>query len=43
MLGARRTFYRWVVLVYEVALDELYGQATLTNTTTTDHHQLVFP
>jgi hypothetical protein len=31
-----------VILVDEVALDELYGQARLSDTTTADHHELVF-
>ena len=41
--GAAHTFDCRVVLVYEVALDELDGQATLSHTTTADNHQLVFP
>jgi len=36
-----RTFNRWVVLVDEVALDELDGQARLADTTSADHDELV--
>lgn len=36
-----RTFDCRVVLVDEVALDELDGQTRFTDTTTADHHQLV--
>lgn len=42
-LGVMRTFYRRVVLVDEVALDELDGETTLSHATATDDHQLVFP
>ena len=41
--GRLRTFDGRVVLVDEVALDELDGQATLTNTTATNNYKLVFP
>ncbi len=41
--GVLRTFNGRVVLVYEVALDELDGQTTLSDTTTTDYHELIFP
>lgn len=37
-----RTFNCWVVLVDEVALDQLDGQARFTHTTATDDDQLVF-
>lgn len=36
------TFNCWVVLVHEVTLDQLDGQARLSDATTTDNHQLVF-
>lgn len=36
------TFNRWIVLVHEVTLDQLDGQAGLSDTTTADNHQLVF-
>lgn len=43
-MGRRlRTFDGRVIFVDEVALDELDGQTTLTNTTTTDDYELVFP
>jgi hypothetical protein len=38
-----RTFDGRVIFVDEVALDKLDGQTTLSNTTATDDHQLVFP
>jgi hypothetical protein len=38
-----RTFDGRIVFVDEMALDELDGQATLSDTTTTDYHELVFP
>lgn len=40
--GGGRTFNGRVVLVYEVALDELYGQAGFTNTSASYHDELVF-
>lgn len=39
--GLQRTFNSRIVLVDEVALDELDGQAGFTNTTASDNHQLV--
>ena len=36
------TFNCWIVLVHEVTLDQLDGQAGLSDATTTDNHQLVF-
>jgi hypothetical protein len=36
------TFNCWIVLVYEVTLDQLDGQAGLSDATTADNHQLVF-
>lgn len=41
--GVLRTFNGRVVLVYEVALDELDGQTTLSDTTAADDDELVFP
>lgn len=41
--GRLRTFDGRVIFVDEVALDELDGQTTLSNTTTTDYDELVFP
>ena len=38
-----RTFDCWVVFVHEMTLDQLDCEATLSHTTTTDNHQLVFP
>lgn len=38
-----RTFDRRIIFIHEVALDELDGQTTLSHTTTSDHHELVFP
>jgi len=43
VLRRLRTFDGRVVFVDEMALDELDGQATLSDTTTTDYHELVFP
>lgn len=40
--GAALTFNRRVIFVNEVALDQLNRQARLSDTTTTDNHQLVF-
>ena len=42
-MGRRRTFNGRVVLVDEVALDQLDGEATLSYTATTDNNQFVFP
>ena len=39
---ARLTLYGRVVLVDEVGLDELNGQARLSHTSTADYDQLVF-
>ena len=36
------TFNCWIVLVHEVALDQLDSQTRLADTTTADDHQLVF-
>jgi hypothetical protein len=36
------TFNCWIVLVHEVTLDQLDGQAGLSDATTADNHQLVF-
>lgn len=38
-----RTFNGRIVFVHEVALDELDGQATFSDTSTSNNHQLVFP
>lgn len=38
----RLTFNGWIILVDEVALDQLDGQARLSHTTAADHDQLVF-
>jgi hypothetical protein len=38
-----RTFYRRVVFINEMTLDELNGETTLSNTTSTDDDELVFP
>lgn len=43
MLRRLRTFDGRIVFVDEMALDELDGQATLSDSTTTDYHELVFP
>ena len=40
--GRLLTLNRWVVLINKVALDQLDGQTRLSNSTTTDDHQLVF-
>lgn len=39
----RRTFYCRVILVNEMALDQLNGQARLSNTTSANNHQFVLP
>lgn len=36
------TFNCWIVLVHKVTLDQLDGQAGLSDATTADNHQLVF-
>lgn len=41
--GRLRTFDGRVIFVDEVALDELDGQTTLSDTTATDYDELVFP
>jgi len=41
--GGLRTFNGRVIFVDEVALDKLDGQTTLSDTTATDDHELVFP
>jgi hypothetical protein len=38
-----RTFNGRVIFVDEVALDKLDGQTTLSDTTATDYHELIFP
>lgn len=38
-----RTFDGRVIFVDEMALDELNGQTTLSDTTTSNYHKLVFP
>ena len=43
MLRQLRTFDGRIVFVDEMALDELDGQTTLSDSTTTDYHELVFP
>lgn len=40
--GYMPTFNCWVVLVDEMALDQLNRETRFTNTTSTDNHQLVF-
>lgn len=37
-----RTFYSRIILINEMALDELNGQARLADTTTADNDELVF-
>lgn len=37
-----RTLDCWIILVDEMALDQLDGEARFTDATTSDHHQLVF-
>ena len=41
-LGLGLTFNGWVILVDKVALDQLDGQARLSDTTSADYDQLVF-
>jgi hypothetical protein len=41
--GGLRTFDGRVIFVDEVALDKLDGQTTLSDTTATDYHELIFP
>lgn len=38
----RRTFNGWVILIDEMALDQLNRQTRFTDTTSTDNHQFVF-
>lgn len=37
------TFYRRIIFVHEMALDQLNGEAGLSDTTSADNDELVFP
>jgi hypothetical protein len=43
VLRRLRTFDGRIVFVDEMALDELDGQTTLSDSTTADYYELVFP
>lgn len=41
--GARHTFYRWIILIHKVTLDELNGEAAFAHSAATHYYELVLP